>query len=262
MFNFDWSGLSQRAIVSFKKHSPEILTGVGIAGMLTTSVLAVKATPEALRRIEKKKRDENHKKLTAIQTVQAAWKCYIPAAITGVTSTACLIGASALNGRRNAALATAYSLSETALREYKEKVIETIGEKKENAIRDSVDKERIERNPPSQEIMVAGKEGETLCYDMFCGRYFHSDIETIRHAVNKLNRQMTMMSEPYISLNELYMEIDQHGELPNTDVGDLVGWNVDRGLIELDFSSQLARGTTPCLVMSFRVMPDYKFSES
>lgn len=257
MFNLDWSGLSKRAIMTFKKHSPEILTGVGIAGMLTTTILAVRATPEALRRIEKKKRDERHKKLTVAQTIQATWKCYIPAAITGVTSTTCLIGASTLNGRRNAALATAYSLSETALHEYKNKVVETIGEKKEESIRESIDKDRVERNPPSQEILMAEGNGKTLCYDALCGRYFYSDIETLRHAANKLNRQMTTMSEPYISLNEFYMEIG----LSVVEVGDALGWNVDKGLIELYFSSQLAHGSTPCLVMTFQTMPDYKFSE-
>lgn len=257
MFNFDLSSFSKQAILTFKKHSPEILTGVGIAGMLTTTVLAVKATPEALRRIEKKKRDENHRTLTVMQTIQVAGRCYIPAAVTGVVSTACLIGASTLNGRRNAALATAYSLSETAMHEYKNKVVETIGEKKEEAIRDSIDKDRIERNPPSQEILMAEGNGKTLCYDALIGRYFYSDIETLRHAANRLNRQMTMMSEPYISLNEFYMEIG----LSVVEIGEDLGWNVSKGLIELYFSSQLANGSTPCLVMSFQTMPDYKYSE-
>lgn len=257
MFNLDLSGFSKKAILTFKKHSPEILTGVGIAGMLTTTVLAVKATPEAMRRIDKKKRDENHKKLTAVQTVQAAWKCYIPAAVTGITSTACLIGASTLNGRRNAALATAYSLSETALHEYRDKVVETIGEKKEESIRESIDKDRVERNPPSQEILMAEGCGKTLCYDATFGRYFYSDVETLRHAANKLNRQMNVMSEPYISLNEFYMEIN----LPTVEAGDALGWNMYKGSIELEFSSQLANGSTPCLVMSFKIMPDYKYTE-
>ncbi len=257
MFNFNLSDFSKKAILTFKKHSPEILTGVGIAGMLTTTVLAVKATPEAMRRIEKKKRDEDHKTLTAVQTVQASWKCYIPAAVTGVMSTACLIGASTLNGRRNAALATAYSLSETALHEYRDKVVETIGEKKEEAIRESIDKDRVERNPPSQEILMAEGCGKALCYDATFGRYFYSDVETLRHAANKLNRQMNVMSEPYVSLNEFYMEIN----LPTVDAGDALGWNMYRGAIELEFSSQLANGSTPCLVMSFKVMPDYKYTE-
>jgi hypothetical protein len=177
--------------------------------------------------------------------------------VTGVMSTACLIGASTLNGRRNAALATAYSLSETALHEYRDKVVETIGEKKEEAIRESIDKDRVERNPPSQEILMAEGCGKTLCYDATFGRYFYSDVETLCHAANKLNRQMNVMSEPYVSLNEFYMEIN----LPTVDAGDALGWNMYRGAIELEFSSQLANGSTPCLVMSFKVMPDYKYTE-
>lgn len=256
MFGIDWSDISKRMIYMFKKHRPEILTGIGISGMLTTVVLAVRETPEALKRIEKKKRDENHRQLTTIQTIQAAGTCYIPAIVTGAISTACLIGASSIHGRRNAALATAYSLSETALKEYKHKVVKTIGEKKENTIRESIDKDRIERNPPSQEILLTEGRGKTLCYDALCGRYFYSDMESLRHAANKLNRQMMTGCETYISLNEFYMEIG----LTVVEIGDELGWNVGKGLIELYFSSQLAHGTTPCLVMTFQTMPEYKFN--
>lgn len=38
------------------KHSPEILTGIGLAGMITSTVLAVKATPKALILIDNYKR--------------------------------------------------------------------------------------------------------------------------------------------------------------------------------------------------------------
>ena len=75
------------------EHSPEILTGIGIAGMITTTVLAVKATPKALRLIEAEKHDMHKDELTAIETVKVAWKPYIPAAVTGVTAMGCLIGA-------------------------------------------------------------------------------------------------------------------------------------------------------------------------
>ena len=100
MRKIDWKGAANSIGRTLKRKSPEILTGVGIGGMITTTVLAVRATPEAMRRIEKKKKEERHKKLTAMQTVQAAWKCYIPAGVTGSVSIACLIGASAVNGRR------------------------------------------------------------------------------------------------------------------------------------------------------------------
>ena len=115
------------------KHSPEILTGVGIAGMITTTVPAVKATPKALDLIAIAE-DEKNDTLTKVEVVKTAWKPYIPAAVTCAASITCLIGASAVNAKRNAALATAYELSKTALTEYKEKVIETVGAKKEEVI--------------------------------------------------------------------------------------------------------------------------------
>ncbi len=102
------------------KHSPEILTGIGIAGMISTTILAVKATPKALRLIEEAEEYEIYE-LTKIEKIKVAWKPYVPAFITGTASIACLIGANSVNARRNAALATAYQLSATALSEYKEK---------------------------------------------------------------------------------------------------------------------------------------------
>ena len=108
------------------RHSPEILIGLGITGMVSTTVLAVKATPKALDLIEEAKEKENKDELTAMETVKATWKCYIPAATTCVFSAACLIGANSVNSKRNAALATAYKLTENAFTEYKEKVVETI----------------------------------------------------------------------------------------------------------------------------------------
>lgn len=138
---------------SVSKHSPEILTGIGIAGMITTTVLAVKATPKALDLIKEKKEELNLKqeeKLTPVETVKAAWKPYIPAAAIGVASVVCLIGASSVNSKRSAALATAYNLTATAFNEYKEKTLETVGEKKEQTIRNKVAEERINKEPVKQ----------------------------------------------------------------------------------------------------------------
>ncbi len=89
-----------------QKHSPEILTGIGIAGMIATAAIAVKATPKALKMIEEKE-GEVGKSLTGPEVVKTTWKCYIPAAVSGVCSAACIIGASSINARRNTALVTA-----------------------------------------------------------------------------------------------------------------------------------------------------------
>lgn len=258
--------------VSLSKHSPEILTGIGIAGMITTTVLAVRATPKALQLIEQKKEEINNqkiddelnnggdlrnyhetKKLSFADTFKATWKCYIPAAVTATASVACLIGASSVHVKRNAVLATAYQLSETALTEYREKVIETIGEKKEETIREKVNKERLEKNPVSKNEVIITEKGNTLCYDHMSGRYFKSDMDKINKAVNELNKQL--LHDYYVSLNDLYSELG----LDSISLGDKLGWNSDMGLIVVDFGSHVADDGTPCLVMDFDKPPKYDF---
>lgn len=241
---------------SVKKHSPTILTGVGIAGMITTTILAVQATPKALRLLEEKKADISEpEKLPPIEAVKAAWKVYVPAVLTGILSTVCLIGANSVNQRRGAALAAAYSLSESALKEYREKVVETIGKKKEQAIRDDIAKDRVTANPV-REVVVTDR-GSTLCYDSLSGRYFKSDIETLRRTVNDLNRRMR--DEMFISLNDFYCAVD-NPDLSPTKLGDSLGWNIDKGYIDLGFSSQLTADGTPCLVLDYTVVPEYEYN--
>lgn len=243
---------STRQFVS--KRSPEILTGIGIAGMISTTVLAVKATPKAMNLIEMKKKEEWADKLSPVEIVKVAWKPYIPAIVTCVASTTCLIGASSVNAKRNAALATAYKLSETALSEYREKVIETIGEKKERAVRDKVAEERVKKNPVSKNEVIVTGNGKTLCFDPISGRYFMSSIETIKRAENTLNKQMLHDITGYVSLNDFYDEIG----LDHTSIGDDLGWNTNQ-LIDIEFSSQLNDNGEPSVVLDYLVAPKYDF---
>lgn len=247
----------------FNKYSPDILTGLGLGGMVATTIMAVKATPKALSLIgqagRQKGSDENplddmeYPPLTKLETVKVAWKPYIPAAITGILSISCIIGARSMSIKRNAALATAYTLSETALREYTDKVIETVGEKKEKEIKDLLVKDKVSNNPMKNNEVIITDRGNTLCYDMLSGRYFKSDIDRIKKAVNVLNHQM--LRDGYVSLNDFYYEIG----LNNTKMGDDLGWNSDRGLIDLNFSSQLADDGSPCLVLDFTISPKHDY---
>ena len=238
---------------SLRKHSPEILTGVGIAGMVTTTVLAVRATPKALALIEQKKEEQGVDKLTPVETVKTTWKCYIPSAAVGGASVMCLIGASSVSLRRNAALATAYAISESTLKDYQKKVIEEIGEKKEKSVRDAIAGDKIQQTPVSKQEVILTEKGNTLCFDTLSSRYFRSDIEKLRKSVNDLNRRMR--SEMYISVNEFYDEIG----LPEAGFGYDMGWNIDRGYIDLDFSSHLAEDGTPCLAIGYAIAPNYDF---
>lgn len=236
---------------ALKKHSPEILTGIGIAGMIATTVTAVKATPKALRMIDAKEIEED-RRLSTKEAVAVSWKCYVPAAITGIFSTACLIGASSVNVHRNAALATAYTISETALKEYKEKAVEVVGEKKERAIRDAVAKEQLEKANIKERKFVPTGRGETPCFDPLTNTCFKSDMETLRKAENMLNKQMR--DDMVITVNEFLQEIGL--EPCDASIGENLGWEIDRGYIELDFSSQLVDGI-PYLVLGHHNPPHY-----
>lgn len=254
------SELARNVRVSLSKHSPAILIGFGIAGMITTTVLAVKATPKALEMIDDKKEELDVETLTPVETVKATWKCYVPAAISGAASIACLVGSHSVNARRNAALATAYKISESAFTEYRDKVVETIGEKKEKTVRDKVSKDLVEKNPVSNtEVIITGK-GQTLFYDHHSGRYFYSSIEKIQRAANKLNHEIN--TDPFDAgrtLNDLYGEIG----LAPTATGDNLGWNTNTGLIDIYLSAQMIEEGEhegePCAVINYMKPPQYDF---
>jgi len=277
--NFSEVARMARDVVS--RHSPEILTGLGIAGMISAAVMAVRATPKAIALIDDEvwarfnesgtdmpypewlgvdTKSHNWlnaklKILTPAENARLTWKCYIPAAVTGAVSIACLIGASSVNARRNAALATAYNLSAEALKEYRGKVIETIGEKKEQAVHDAIAKDKIDRNDIDNREVIVTKGGKTLCYDVTSARTFTSDMETLQRAVNCLNK--TMLEESYVSLNDLYYEIG----LEPTSVGNDLGWRVEDGLIDIHFRSRLTKDGTPCLVLDYYVAPKYNYKK-
>lgn len=246
--------------ISLSKHSPEILIGLGITGMITTTILAVKATPKALQLIENRKEELEVETLTPLETVKTTWKCYIPAAITGSVATACLIGSHSVNAKRNAALATAYKLSETAFTEYRESVAETIGEKKEKAVRDKVSEKQIEQNPVNKtEVIVTGK-GNTLFFEPLSHRYFYSDMEKIKRAENNLNKEI--ICDPFdagVTVNDFYAEIG----IPGTATGDNLGWKLGY-LIDIYPSAQMAEEGSehegePCIVLNYSNPPRYEF---
>ena len=237
------------------EHSPKILMGLGIGGMVTTTALAVRATPKALELIEKAKKEERKDELTPGEVIKATWKCYIPAAIAGTTSIACLIGSCTVSSRRATALATAYKLSETALTEYREAALETVGEKKEKAIREKVSKNKMEKQPVTKSEVYITEKGETLFFDALTSRYFKSDIEHIKKSINELNRRMLL--DMYVSLNEFYDEVG----LEHSKVGDYIGWNIDDKFIEIDFNPHLGPNDTPAIALDFVVQPKWDYDK-
>ena len=176
-----------------------------------------------------------------------------------MVSVACLIGASSVSARRNAALATAYQLSTNALNEYKEKVVETLGEKKEKVIREKVAQDKVTNNPVSKSEVVITGRGDVLFLEPVSMRYFTSDIETVRRIINDINYRMTSGMEEYISLSEFYDEIG----LSHTSTSDDIGWNLYKdGQLRMDFHPTVAEDGKPCLMLDYNVSPRYNYARN
>lgn len=238
-----------------QKHSPEILTGLGIAGFVSSVFMVAKAAPKA-EKLKEEIRSEMEadgftEKEIKVQEVKDMVPIFLPTAIMCVASTACIIGANRIGAKRQATLAAAYAISEGRFKEYQEKVIEKLGERKEQTIRDEICKDEIEKNPPKESDLILD-EDEILCYDKVIGRYFKSDVNAIRKAETIINRRL--ISEMYISLNEFYDELD----LEHVEIGDDLGWTVDE-IFEISFSSQLTANNTPCLVISYDYVPKFDY---
>lgn len=231
---------------AISKNSPYILTGLGCAGLMTTAILSGKAAVRAEKILQ-----EHDEERTFFGDLKVVWKIYIPTGIVGLTSIGCIIGANSINLKRNTALAALYSISETALLNYQEKVVEEIGKNKELKIRDNVAKDLITNNPPEKNTIILTGNGDVICYDRLSDRYFKSSIEIIRQKVNELNKDL--LTDMWLSLNDLYYALG----LPSTGLGEQVGFDLDKGLIEIDYSSQLSPDGTPCLAIDTKVYPKY-----
>lgn len=232
-------------------NTPAILTAIGVVGTVSTAVLAGRAAVQAtdiIREAEDEAMMLDAPELDIRDKAELTWAVWIPPAASCVLTIGAIIGSNVVSTRRSAALATAYAIAEKAFDEYKDKVKEKMGPKKEQALRDDVNQERLNKNPVSRNDVYATGRGDTLCYDRYTGRYFYSDIEEIRKAVNAINQ--VVLNNYYASLSDLY---DRLG-LDRTKFSDEIGWNVDK-LLEMEFSTMLADDGRPCLVMDFRTDP-------
>lgn len=267
----------QKASNTIAKYSPEILTGLAVGGLVSTVVLSVKATPKALFLIEQAHYDKwweenegltieskpvsyDHEQArtimmqyppTPIADIKIVWKEYVPAMLMGAATIGCIIGAQTINHRRTAALATAYTLAETGLKEYKEKVVETIGKNKEEKIRNEITEDKLRANPIN-EADIADLRGEgQLMFDTLSCRYFKASMEFIQQSRNTFNERL--LKEGYLSLNDWYYQIG----MPEAPVYADLGWRIENGILDLHYSAHLADEKTPCIAWTYDVAPQY-----
>lgn len=254
-----FNGLATKA----QKYSPELLIGFGIASYLTSLILAVKATPKAEDLIVQAE-DEKEDALTIVETVKAAWKPYVPAALTFVTGTGAVICGLKIKNDRFAETATALAVSQAMVSKYQEKTEELAGKDKADEIDKEVRKD-VARNMAKDSVNAlppSNIAGVLPFWDPFSNTAFYISLLGLKTAGVNLNQRIYTGSEPYVTYDDLYDELNEQGAYPplkHTAISCDYGWTPDMGGIEFDVDSDgipFEHGHwndgTPCYIMSFK----------
>jgi Family of unknown function (DUF6353) len=230
-----------------KNNSPLILSVVAGVGTIATAYLAGKATIKAVRRCEDWEELNGYDddwRIRLLQRVKVSWTFYIPTAVSATSTIACVIAANRIGVRKTIAAQTALTISQQAFSEYRTKVIEQFGDRKDNAIRAAIAEDEIKKNqPPSQDLLITGP-GNYLCYEQYTGRYFASDIEKLRKAENELNAKL--LAHDYATLNDFYYMIG----IAQTSLSGEMGWKSSK-LMKLHFSAIMTDDERPCIAFEY-----------
>ena len=228
------------------KNSPTILSGMAMAGTIITGVLAVKAGKDA----QKKHEDliVNKPDATKTDIILAEAPCYILPTIWGGVTIFCIFGANKVNAKRIAVLGSMLAASNQKVIDYKKAIDDMLPKSKAIAIKDAVLQKEVDRASSKEDTpVVFTGNGEYLCYDPQSGRFFRSDMESVRRAVNNLNEQL--LREMFVTLNDFYYEL----KIPPIKLGNELGWNSQKGLADIRFGTMTNDKGEPCLTLDYDV---------
>lgn len=234
-----------------KRNSSVILSSTAITGVVTTAYLTGRAAWNSQYKLRSYDNLDDAKLPTRQRLVRDArlvWTMYIPAAASGAVTIACIVGQTRISNKRIAAAQAAFVLSERAYAEYRSKVIEEYGDRRDQTIRDSIAEDRVRNDPPPSNVVLVSGPGNVLCCELYTGRYFTSDMETLRRAENDFNARL--ISQDSATLDDWYYAI---GMQPTTNSGDL-GWNSDK-LLHLEFTPLLTEDNRPCIAFAYSPAP-------
>ena len=278
-----------------KEHSPAILVGTGLVCLVSAGVMAVRATPTAVRLMDDRAAEmyndyadickhnneepriwadwlavDDGKTITELpayypsvyfhrlgfkEVVKSTWKCYIPSAVTAGLGIACVIGGLRISGARTAAMAGIAGAAEKKLERYQEAVESVLDEDQVKSISDEVAKREIEEaydDKSGVEIMECAMRGPDLVFESLTGRFFRSDRETIRSAINDFNHDL--IGGLWADENEWFTYLG----LPGVETGELLGWNSNR-LLDIRIASMVAPNGEPALALVYNTLPSVTF---
>lgn len=249
-----------------KQYLPEVLTGIGIGGIFGTAAFAIEGTIKSVREYDEEK-EKLGRDLTIKETIKLCWKNYIHAGITAVSSAICIVASDVTHTKRYAAVATAWAMSDSALKDLTAKIPEIVGEEKAEEIHNAVAQETLDKmtEPPERiekkdkmdkapinytsDALIVEDE-RVLCCDLRFKRYFYSTEREIRDAEDEFNRRLSVEGD--MSLNDFYMLL----HMSPAEGADDLGWNsATDGYLDIRFGTAIAPGGKPCLTISYFVGP-------
>jgi hypothetical protein len=198
------------------RRSPIILSCMAVAGVVATSVTAVRATPKAMTLLENGAALKGEE-LSGSEILRTAGPVYIPAIVMGVSTISCILGADIIGQRRLATVTGAYVLMDNAFREYRGKAKDLFGEDADTGIARAVEKDRY------VESGVTAPDGKRIFYEEHYGKFFDRTEEEVIGAEYHLNRNLALRG--YARLNEFYEFLG----LPKTKTGETLGWSLGAG---------------------------------
>lgn len=240
------------------RNAATVLTCLRGVGVIATSVMAVKATPKSLKKIDEAK-EVKREDLSKWENVKTAGPTYIPTILVGASTIACIFGSNILNKRHQANLASVYVLLNESYKQYQNKVKELYGEEAHQEIMEAIAAEKAENiavQAPgyvdNNQLYVDEKCGETrLFYDEYGDRFFETTLEQVISAEYHINRNYVLRG--YTVLNELY---DFLGLEP-TDYGNELGWAIDDdGMFWIEFDHrEINIKSVDCILISMPFAP-------
>ena len=252
-----------RSLLLLKKHSPEILMGIGVIGTVVSTVMACKATlkaegviAEAKEKLEKVKRvnetvdkekytELDYKKdLTVVyaQTAVDFIKLYGPSLVIGLSAIGCMLSAHGIMRKRNLAIIAAYKAVEESFAKYRKRIVEDWGIEKDfeykNGIRHTLVNELDGEGKPTEKINVVTTL-DPNAYSQYA-RFF-DEASTQWQKLPEYNQMFLkcqqnhandlLHSRGHVFLNEIY---DMIG-VPRSKEGAVVGWVRGAGDDFVDF---------------------------
>lgn len=254
-----------RLILWGHAHSAALYTAVGVSSGLGAIISGIAVTPENTRKLDNE-RDERARlgipEMTFWEKMQMIGPSYIPCVLLFGTSATCFILNTLKEERKIATLAGLYSMSEKSFEEYREKVKDMFGERKEAKVRDEIASDQAKLATSNSVAYIYTGDGDYPCLDAWSNTKFRSSqiaMEKARIAV--LDR---IRSEMYISLEEVYNEMhlplrrDQKG-LPLIDRSE-IGWTQDDDL-QFFYTYTGDSNGEPMMVITFYPAPHPDFNK-